>query len=112
MTAEQNTTQTQISTDSGASSTRTRHLMHNELIVVQTCQPDGLLDGEQARVAQHSIEIRLEGCGFKEVASACLWYELDQLDQGVQVILTTATPPAAPSDASAPASPALEDNSI
>lgn len=70
----------------GASSTRTRHATLDDLIVVQTYEPDFLLAVERAKTASQPIEIRLEGYGNKEVATACLWYALDQ---GVKVLITT-----------------------
>ena len=70
----------------GTSSTRTRHATLNDLIVVQTYEPDFQLAVEQARAANHLLEIKLEGYGNKDVATACLWYALDQ---GVKVLITT-----------------------
>lgn len=61
-----------------SSSTRIRHATLNDVIVVQTYEPDFQLAVEQARAASHPIEIKLEGYGNKEVAIACLWYALDQ----------------------------------
>lgn len=81
--------ESEVITEFGVSSTRTRHATLNDLIVVQTYEPDFVLAVEKARVADEAIPLRLEGYGNKEVAIACLWYALDQ---GVAVLLTA--PPA------------------